>query len=67
MARIYDASTLRIGVQIDLRHQRCYDFMPWGRVEAIGHDWIIVRDENGRVHIITDFNEDTKFYEWETS
>lgn len=37
-------SDLKIGQLIWLHHQRIFDFAGKARVEAVGYDWVVVRD-----------------------
>lgn len=39
---------LKIGMLVDLSCQRAYDFAEKARIEAIGIDWAIARDDSGR-------------------
>lgn len=37
-----------VGMEIYMGCQRSFDFIRWARVEAIGVDWAVLRDEEGR-------------------
>lgn len=41
-----DISDLRVGQPLWLGRQRCFDFAGKVKVEAVGYDWAVVRDEN---------------------
>lgn len=44
---------VRVGMVVGLNYQRAFDFQESARVEALGADWIVLRDENGNVHFDT--------------
>ena len=43
---------LKVGILVNLNHQRSYDFQSSGRIEACGIDWAVCRSEDGRVWLL---------------
>lgn len=52
---------LRIGMLVFLGHRRAFDFAGKARVEAIGYDWAIVREDNNRVWLL-EADDDVELY-----
>ncbi len=44
---------LLVGMEIYMGCRRCFDFIRKARVEAIGVDWAVLRDEHSRPHFAT--------------
>ncbi len=47
-------ANIQVGVKLKLNLMSKSQYITWGCVEAVGHDWIIVRAENDTVHLLTD-------------
>lgn len=47
-------AAIQVGMKLKLNLMSRFQYLEWGYVEAIGHDWIIVRAENNTVHLLTD-------------
>lgn len=45
---------IRVGLKLKLNRMSEFQYLEWGRVEAIGHDWVVVRADNNTVHTLTD-------------
>lgn len=45
---------IRVGMKLKLNLMSKAHYLEWGRVEKIGHDWVLVRAENNTVHLLTD-------------
>lgn len=45
---------IRVGMKLRLNLMVKAQYLEWGQVEAIGHDWVLVRAENATVHLLTD-------------
>ena len=43
---------IRVGLKIKLNRDE-QQYLEWGRVEAVGQDWIVVRADNDTVHMLT--------------
>ncbi len=51
---------IRIGMKLKLNKMAGFEYIEWGRVEAVGHDWVVVRAGNDTVHLLA---EDLDFIE----
>ena len=43
---------LRIGMLVFLGHRSAFDYAGKARVEAVGYDWAVVREDNNRVWLL---------------
>ena len=50
---------MKIGMKLNLQRSS-FDYARWGRVEGLGYDWAVVRDERERLHLILPSDEPLK-------
>lgn len=51
----------KVGMVLDLRCQRCYDFAETARVEFIASDWAVIRTDSGQAYLVRP--DDGEFHE----
>ena len=45
-------SEIKVGMLLDMCGQRSMDFIDRARVEAVAHDWFVVRDDKGQLWFV---------------
>ncbi len=45
---------IQIGMKLKLNKMAGFEYIEWGQVEAICHNWVVVRASNNTVHLLTE-------------